>query len=119
LPSVARLTEKFYGLKNVPEKAKTEKERLELYMEQLKSTTRDRVLNITVKGDGAFHYDVILAARVTKGGSPWWRSAEELKKRVEEHTGEAVQKALHVLSGKQREIDWFFQPKRGLERYLE
>lgn len=121
LPSAPDVTKKFYGMEGVPEKARTEKERLELYKERLKSTKRERVLNITVKGGkghGAFHYDVILAARETRSGSPWWRSAEELKKRVEEHTGEAVKRALHVLAGKQREIDWFFQPKYGLERYL-
>lgn len=119
LPSAHDLTKKLYGMENVPEIAKTEEERLKLYMERLQSTKRNRVLNITVKGGkGVFHYDVILAARETRGGSPWWRAAEELKKLVEEHTGDAVEKALHVLAGKQREIDWFCQQKSGLEKYF-
>jgi len=122
LPSAPKLTREFYGVEGIPEIARTEAERLELYKNQLRSTTRDNVLNITVKGGrghGAFHYDVILAARKTKGGSPWWKSAEELKKRIEEHTGEAVERALHVLSGKQLEIEWFSQQKPGLDRYLD
>jgi three-Cys-motif partner protein len=72
---------------------------------------RDIVEDITIKGGGKFgnfYYDLIFATKRTKNGSPWFfKSVMPLKSRIEAHSGEAVQMALDILTGRQMTLDWF------------
>ena len=72
---------------------------------------RDIVENITIKGGGKFgnfYYDLIFATKRTKGGNPWFfNSVTPLKSCIETHSGEAVQMALDILTGRQMTLDWF------------
>lgn len=72
---------------------------------------RDIVEDITIKGGGKFgnfYYDLIFATKRTKNGSPWFfKSVMPLKSCIEAHSGEAVQMALDILTGRQMTLDWF------------
>ena len=66
--------------------------------------------DISIKGGsrfGNFHYNLIFAAKKTTNGSPWFKSIKDLKSRIEMHSGDAVDIALDVLTGRQKNLDWF------------
>jgi len=69
---------------------------------------RGITISIKIKSD-SFHYDVIFATRVTRGGSPWLNAVYTAKEKVESFTGNAVKIALDILTGRSTEITWFFQ----------
>lgn len=98
----------FFGDKQWRNKENVQ-ELLELYKEKLKKTGRGNVENIKVKSEGSFHYDLILAAKLTKSGSPWWKAALHAKKIIESFTSKSVKHALDILTGRTREIEFFFQ----------
>lgn len=83
---------------------------LQEYKNNLKKH-RGIVEDITIKGGGKFgnfYYNLIFATKRTKGGNPWFfNSVTPLKSCIETHSGEAVQMALDILTGRQMTLDWF------------
>ena len=69
---------------------------------------RGITIPIKIKGD-SYDYDVVLATRVTRGGSPWLNAVYTAKEKVERFTGKAVEIALDILTGRSKEITWFFE----------
>ena len=109
----------FFGTKDW-EKVKKKEELVEIYKKQVsnvstaKGSTRRLIDHVTIKGDikeGSFHYDVIFAARETKGGSPWFYNFMQYANKVVKQTGKSVERALNVMKGRDSQLDWFIQPK--------
>ena len=91
------------------ESANSATDLLEMYKNNLQKH-RGLVEDITIKGGsrfGNFHYNLIFAAKETRNGSPWFKSIKDLKLRIEMHSGDAVDIALDVLTGRQKNLDWF------------
>ena len=79
---------------------------LECYMDKIRNeTTRKIVLPLPVKGSGSYRYDIILATRKTKGGSPWIKPMEELKEIMGGYRPEIVRKTLDILMHRQETLN--------------
>ena len=93
---------------------------LEIYKNNIEGY-RDLVEDILIRGGsrfGDFHYNLIFATKKTEGGSPWFKSIEDLKSRIEKHSGGAVEKAFDILSGRIRELGWFVNDDQDFQRSL-
>ena len=79
---------------------------LNCYIDKIKNeTTRKIVLPLPVKGSGSYRYDIILATRKTKGGSPWIRPMEELKEIMGGYRPEIVKRTLDILMKRQQTLN--------------
>jgi len=83
-------------------------ELLECYINKIRSeTTREIVLPLPVKGSGSYRYDIILATRRTRGGSPWIKPMEELRGIMGGYKPEIVDKTLDILMKRQSSLNSF------------
>jgi len=82
------------------------------YIEKIAATGRQVTRTVRVGGT-KYHYDLIFATRKTKAENPWIKGVDRLKARIEAHTEESVQLALNILSGKQLDLEGFFNPNES------
>jgi len=83
---------------------------LECYIDKIKNeTTRKIVLPLPVKGTGSYRYDIILATRRTKGGSPWIKPMEELQEIMGGYRPEIVKRTLDILMKRQLSLNNSFK----------
>jgi hypothetical protein len=76
------------------------------YMDKIrKETTRKVVLALPVQGPRGYRYDIILATRLTRGGSPWVKSMQELKEIMGGYKPEIVEKTLDILMKRQQTLN--------------
>lgn len=74
---------------------------LSLYAEKIQlNTNRKIVLSFPVKGPRGFRYDVLLATRYTRGGSPWIKPMIDLRENVEKYRFKMVERILDILKGR-------------------
>lgn len=73
------------------------------YIDQVRQY-RENVVDIPIRSGGAYQYALIFAARETRGGSPWLKSIEDLRKRLSGLTGDDVIKAIDEIRGRRRPI---------------
>jgi len=76
------------------------------YMDKIRNeTTRRIVLALPVKGNRGYRYDIILATRITSGGSPWIKPMEELKEIMGGYKPKIVEKTLDILMNRQQTLN--------------
>lgn len=79
---------------------------LHYYIEKIRyMTSRDIVLSFPVKGPRGFRYDILLATRRTRGGSPWIMPMIELQEKVEKYRFRTVELILDILKGRVVPLD--------------
>jgi three-Cys-motif partner protein len=78
----------------------SEEDFIEAYRRNLASIGLDSSTEIAVTGTGSFHYHLIPAVRTTKGGSPWFRSMIDVKRRIESMTGETIGVVIQQIEGR-------------------
>jgi len=82
---------------------------LTAYMNKIKEeTTRHLTLPLPVKGHGGYRYDIILATRITRGGSPWIKPMEELQEKMGGYKPEIVDKTLDIIMKRQTSLNEVF-----------
>jgi len=112
----AECLNRFYGTSRTPRDwGKEDRDTLCARYEQNLKMRRDITIPIKIKSNG-FHYDVIFATKKTKGGSPWLKAVFTAKEKIEKFTGNAVEIALDILTGRSTEITWFFEKGNISER---
>lgn len=75
---------------------------LNAYISKIKEeTTRGLVLPLPVKGRRGYRYDIILATRITSGGSPWIKPMEELQSMMGGYKPKLVEKTLDIIMKRQ------------------
>jgi len=75
---------------------------LEAYMSKIvEKTTRKIVLPLPVKGPKSYRYDIILATRMTKGGSPWMSPMVELQNKMGGYRPDIISLTLDLLMKRQ------------------
>ncbi len=83
---------------------------LECYISKIRhETTRKIVLPLPVKGKGSYRYDIILATRRTKGGSPWIKPMEQLQEIMGGYRPEIVKRTLDILMKRQLSLNNSFK----------
>lgn len=76
------------------------------YMDKIRNeTTRKVVLALPVQGPRGYRYDIILATRITRGGSPWIKAMEELKEIMGGYKPKIVEKTLDILMKRQQTLN--------------
>lgn len=70
------------------------------YLECIKPL-RQEVEYINVRGLGSFGYKIIFAVKRTKGGNPWFKAVNGLKKQVEKTQRETFETILQQFTGEQ------------------
>jgi three-Cys-motif partner protein len=76
------------------------------YMEKIRNeSTRKIVLALPVKGPRGYRYDIILATRLTRGGSPWVKSMQELQEIMGGYKPIIVKKTLDILQNRQATLN--------------
>jgi len=79
---------------------------LECYIDKIENeTTRKIVLPLPVRGSGSYRYDIILATRKTRGGSPWIKPMEDLQKIMGGYRPELIERTLDILMHRQRSLN--------------
>jgi len=68
-------------------------------------TTRGLVLPLPVKGRRGYRYDIILATRITSGGSPWIKPMEELRNMMGGYRPKIVEKTLDLIMKRQASLN--------------
>lgn len=75
---------------------------LKCYIDRIENeTTRKIVLPLPVKGSGSYRYDIILATRETRAGSPWIKSMKDLQEIMGGYRPDIVEKTLDILMKRQ------------------
>lgn len=64
-------------------------------------TTRKLVLPLPVKGPRGYRYDIILATRITSGGSPWIEPMKKLQEMMGGYRPEVVNRTLDIIMKRQ------------------
>jgi three-Cys-motif partner protein len=83
---------------------------LNCYVDKIRNeTTRKIVLPLPVRGSGSYRYDIILATRETRGGSPWVKSMKELKEIMGGYRPDIVEKTLDILMKRQLSLTNSFE----------
>ncbi|ACV47688.1 hypothetical protein Hmuk_1574 [Halomicrobium mukohataei DSM 12286] len=98
----------FYGNASW-EAANSDDEFRTIYMSRLAETGRPVQEYIPVRSGGQFFYDMIYCTRQTKGGSPYIQVLEDMKEKIEQLTGEDVERILRFMRGEQTSLDLFDQ----------
>jgi three-Cys-motif partner protein len=81
---------------------------LYLYMSKIRAeTSRKIVIPLPVFGDKSYHYDIILATRLTRGGSPWIKSMEDIRERMGDYRPKMLRGILDLLMHRQSSFDDF------------
>jgi len=84
-------------------------ELLNCYIEKIRNeTTRKIVLPLPVKGSRSYRYDIILATRVTRGGSPWIKPMEQLQEIMGGYRPGIVKQTLDILMKRQLSLNQVF-----------
>ncbi|MCK4320192.1 three-Cys-motif partner protein TcmP [Candidatus Bathyarchaeota archaeon] len=79
---------------------------LKAYISKIQQeTTRNLVLPLPVKGRRGYRYDIILATRITSGGSPWIKPMEELQNMMGGYRPKLVEKTLDILMKRQLSLN--------------
>lgn len=68
-------------------------------------TNRQIVLPLPVKGPRGYRYDIILATRRTRGGSPWIKPMKELQEKMGGYRPEVVKTALDIITKRQLSLN--------------
>ncbi len=76
---------------------------LEQYIERLKSTGREMTSEILIR-DKTFHYYLILSAKKTQRGSPWFKAWLQLKSWIESFDAEIADLEREIFFGKQKRL---------------
>ncbi|MDG6221790.1 MAG: three-Cys-motif partner protein TcmP [Candidatus Bathyarchaeota archaeon] len=85
--------------------ARESKDLLDAYIEKIKTeTSRNLVISLPVIGEGSYRYDIILATRLTKNGSPWIKSMQELEERMGGYKPAFIQSILDYLMHRQTSV---------------
>ncbi len=90
----------------------------ELYMKMLKNNGRPVQEYIKVKGrkNKSFHYDMIYCTRETSMGSPYKKVIEDIKPKIERHTGDSVEKIIDIMKGKHSSLDYFYETEKDKDQ---
>jgi len=80
-----------------------------------KETNRKIVLPLPVKGPRGYRYDIILATRRTRGGSPWIKPMEELQKIMGGYRPAMIKIALDILMKRQLSLLDAYAEQSGRE----
>lgn len=96
----------FYG-NSAWEAAQNDKEFRTIYMSRLAELGRPVQESIPVSSGGQFFYDMIYCTRKTKGGSPYIKTLEDMKDKIEQLTGEDIERVLRFMRGEQTNLDLF------------
>ena len=76
------------------------------YMNKIsEETTRKIVLPLPVKGPRGYRYDIILATRRTRGGSPWIKSMEHLQLIMGGYRPKIIKRTLDILMKRQQSLN--------------
>ena len=82
--------------------------------------TRELIYSIPIRGKingNTYYYDMIFAAEKTVRGSPWFSNFRNHAEKIAKWTGKEIKQALHILTGRSSQIDWFM-PGDILDRYF-
>lgn len=83
---------------------------LSCYMNKiLEETTRKIVLPLPVKGPRGYRYDIILATKMTRGGSPWIKPMEHLRNIMGGYKPIIVKRTLDLLMKRQLSLNNSFK----------
>ena len=83
---------------------------LEGYMLTIQeSTSRDVVIPLQIRGPRSYYYDLILATRTTRGGSPWLNPVKELQERLHRIGPGIMENVLNIVKGRQNTLNGFFE----------
>jgi three-Cys-motif partner protein len=86
---------------------------LNLYVQKIRTeTSRKLVISLPVIGKGSYRYDIILATRVTRGGSPWIKSMQDLEARMGGYKPALIRGILDYLMCRQSSVADFFNKNR-------
>jgi three-Cys-motif partner protein len=81
---------------------------LYFYMHKIRTeTSRKIVIPLPVIGEKSFRYDIILATRRTRGGSPWIKAMQELQERMGGYKPALIRSILDVLMHRQSSFNDF------------
>jgi three-Cys-motif partner protein len=90
------------GSENMPkETSKIHDWAISIYRKNLESIGLNISTEIKVAGRGPYHYHLIPAVRKTRGGSPWFRIFDGVKKRVERLDSSSLSCMADCLEGRQ------------------
>ena len=79
------------------------------YIEKIRANSnREVVIPCRINGPGSYHYDLIIATRKTRGGSPYMDAVRELSTRVENLRPNFIQSILDILKGRRKSLDSYF-----------
>jgi len=81
---------------------------LDCYIEKIRTeTSRKLVISLPVIGKGSHRYDIILATRVTRGGSPWIKAMKKLQENMGSYKPKLIRNILDYLMHRQSSVDDF------------
>jgi len=66
------------------------------YVDQIKDY-RENVIDIPIRSGGSYEYELIFAARETRGKSPWLRGVEDLRSHLLNLTADDVVRAIREI----------------------
>lgn len=79
---------------------------LQLYIDKIRrETSREIVLPLPVKGERSYRYDIVLATRKTRGGSPWIQPMKELQEIMGGYRPEIIRETLDILMKRQLSLN--------------
>ena len=82
----------------------SEEDAISLYQNNLASLGKDISTQIAITSSGSFHYHLIPAVSTTPGGSPWFNSFKDVKRRVENLDSEVLNIVAQQIDGIQRTL---------------
>lgn len=95
----------FFG-DNSWKKIRSYEEINDLYIKNINKERKDAII-LSVKVMSlkyGFFYDVIFITNKTKGGCPWLKAIETVKKEIESHSDEAVELAMAIIKNRQQTL---------------
>ena len=90
---------------------------LNAYINKIREETkRQIVLPLPVKGPRGYRYDILLATRRTRGGSPWIKPMNELQEKMGGYRPEVVNTALDIITKRQLSLNDLPVSRHGKKR---